>query len=215
MQKLGKPLYIPCNTPNRPKNLCVPRYLPTLASNFQIYSQKNKSQSRSRQGSLSNKSSKQRQYCGLEDSNLRINDSKLKLNVSIKSHSINKTGHSVFSNHSRIPYLKVLRYSRKNDLSLYSSPQKFHSDTVSAARNLKSLNGTLFDKEESIQLKVKKIGKEIKFLESKLDEFVISSQLAGALMGFLDQVDESTIRNVVQIQRWFRGKLNKNNCKFF
>ena len=214
MQKLGKPLYIPHNTPNRSKNLCGPRYLPTLANNMQIFSHKKKSQSRSRQGSLSNKNSKPRQIYALEESNLRINDSKSKFNLSLKNHSINKTVHSVFSIYSGMPYLKELRYSRKNDLSLYSSPQKFHSDTVSAVRNIRSLNGTLFDKEESIHLKLKKIGKEIKFLESKLDEFVISSQLAGALMGYLDQVDESTIRNVVKIQRWFRTKLYKNNCKY-
>ena len=211
MQKLDKPLYIPHNTPHRSKNLCGPRYLPSLASNLHQNSQTKKSQNRSRQPSISNKNSKLRRYAGIEESNLRITESKSKMNFSLKNKSINKTGRSVFSIYVGIPYLKELRYAKKNDSSLYSSPKKFHSDTVSVARNLKSSNGTLYDKEESFQLKIKKIDKEIKFLESKLDEFVISSQLAAALMGYLDQVDESTIRNVVKIQKWFRLKLHKGN----
>jgi hypothetical protein len=206
MQKIEKLSTLIREPSEKPKNT-GPRYLPTLATNIRGEVKVKKPNTRGKLSSLSNKNSKLRRYPGLEDSHAKILENKSKLNFSLKNYSINKTGRSVFSIYAGIPYLKELRYARKQDSSLYTSPKKFHSDTINVSRNVKSFNGTLYDKEESVKIKIRKIDHEIKFLESKLEEFMISCQLAGALIGYIDDVDEITIKNVVKIQKWFRKKL--------
>ena len=211
MQKFEKAEFYFGESLNVCKNFLGNYHLLTLACRKQAEICNKKYTTRAKHPSFTSHTAKLTKYTvkipELEQNSLGNN---IKFNSSTRVSSITSHKKSIFAKRITgvgMPYIKEIRYSIRNHFT-HLVPRGYNSMIEEKSKYTK-LNNSITIEQDSWISKVGSIKQTITKLEKRLNDFLISSRDIYRLAGFMEDVDEDILKNIVKIQKWLRPKLTQ------